>query len=377
MKLNNCRILTPDKEIRNAEIVYDETVRSISKRRADKRNTGEDYTLIPGLVETHMHGCMGEDFSFTDENGLKKIETFLYQHGVTSVLATTLSISFQQMKEAVNTVRTYIEKHENTSLSGVHLEGPFFNAEKKGAQNPEFIRSPSREEIDFICDNSDLIKLITLAPEVEGNQEALKRFVEAGITVSIGHTTAGYEKSINAVQSGASRFTHLFNGMKGIHHRDVGTAGAGLLSNAHVEIIADLIHLSPETIQLIVRQKKADKIVLITDAMEATGLEPGEYKLGGLSVTVSDEDARLKDGSLAGSILTMDTAIRNMVKVTGFGLKDVARFATLNPSISTGLNAGLIEIGLPADFVVLNKDLSIQATVKSGEVVYGKRPAQD
>ena len=312
---------------------------------------------------------MGEDFSNTDLKGLKQMENFLYTRGVTTVLATTLSLPFEKIKKTVALVREYREKHPNTSIAGIHLEGPFVNLKKKGAQNPDYIKSPHEKEIEFILENKDLIKVITVAPEVVGNQ-VIETLSSAGITVSIGHTCADYKQSIEALQSGASRFTHLFNAMTPVHHRDLGSSGAGLLSDAYVEIICDMIHLAKETIELVFKTKDPEKIIFISDAMEATGLKPGQYKLGGLRVNVDEHSARLEDGTLAGSVLKLDEALLNVYNHLSLPLENILKCLTKNPSISSNLNAGIIDVGKKSDFVVLNRKMQVVKTVKNGQVVY-------
>ena len=366
MKIDCIDVLTPDVLIPNAQIFYEETIEVIQSK--EKTLTAKGF-LIPGFVDSHNHGCVGEDFSDTDEKGLKQMEEFLYTRGVTTVLATTLSLPFEKIKKVVQLIRDYREKNPKTSIAGIHLEGPFVNLEKKGAQNPDYIKAPDDQELQFILDNKDLIKVITLAPEVTGN-EVIQTLSSNGITVSIGHTCADYKQTMSALKAGANRFTHLFNAMTPIHHRDLGSAGAGLLSEAYVEIICDLIHLSKETIQLIFKTKDLDKIIFISDAMEATGLKPGMYNLGGLEVSVDENSARLKDGTLAGSVLKLDDALRNVNNLLSIPFQDILKCLTKNPSVSSGLDSGTIDVGQPADFVLLDHELKVIKTVKYGETVY-------
>ncbi len=366
MIIDQVNVFTPDIIIPNGRMIYGEKVEGI---QSNERSSKDCHNLVPGFVDTHNHGCMGEDFSNTDFDGLSRMEKFLYSRGVTTVLATTLSLPFDAIRKVVALIRNYREHHPKTSIAGIHLEGPFINIKKKGAQNPDYIKSPDDREIDFILQNKDLIKVITLAPEVVGD-EMIQLLSSNGITVSIGHTCANYHRSLEAIQSGASRFTHLFNAMTPLHHRDLGTSGAGLLSDAYVELICDLIHLSPETIQLVFKTKNPDRIIFISDAMEATGLKPGQYSLGGLEVFVDEHSARLKDGTLAGSVLKLNDALINAKRVLSLPLEDILRCLTKNPSVSSNLNSGIIDIGKPADFVLLDQDLTIIKTIKNGETVY-------
>ncbi len=366
MKIDNVSLYTPDILIKNAQVLYGEKIENISSLSLKGEKS---IIFVPGFVDTHNHGCMGEDFSDTDFDGLKRMEKFLYTRGVTTVLATTLSLPFDKIKKVVTLIRNYREKNPASSIAGIHLEGPFVNLEKKGAQNPDYIKAPCDHEIEFILDNKDLIKVITVAPEVVGN-EVIQTLSSNEITVSIGHTCSDFKRSTSALNSGASRFTHLFNAMTPIHHRELGSSGAGLLSDAYVEIICDLIHLSKETIQLVFKTKDTDKIIFISDAMEATGLKPGKYTLGGLEVIVDKSSARLADGTLAGSVLKLDDALRNVNSFLSNAFQDVLKCLTKNPSISSGLTSGTIDVGQQADFVLLDHDLKVIKTVKGGKTVY-------
>ncbi|MEA1885064.1 MAG: N-acetylglucosamine-6-phosphate deacetylase [Thermotogota bacterium] len=366
MIIDHVDIYTPDVFMPNSRVVYEESIQKILTNDISSKS---NCFLVPGFVDTHNHGCMGEDFSNTDLKGLERMEEFLYTRGVTTVLATTLSLPFEKIKQTVALVRAYRKKYPNTSIAGIHLEGPFVNLKKKGAQNPDYIKSPNEKEIDFILENKDIIKVITLAPEIVGNK-VIQTLSSAGVTVSIGHTCANYKQSIEALQSGATRFTHLFNAMTPVHHRDLGSSGAGLLSDAYVEIICDMIHLSKETIQLVFKTKDPEKIIFISDAMEATGLETGQYNLGGLRVNVDEHSARLEDGTLAGSVLKLDVALANIYNHLPLPLENILKCLTKNPSISSSLDSGMIDVGKKADFVVLDRKMKVVKTVKNGQTVY-------
>jgi N-acetylglucosamine-6-phosphate deacetylase len=369
MKIENVDVFTPHAVIKNAIVEFDDVIKNIST--SDGVHSESGYILVPGFVDTHIHGCVGEDFSNPSLESIKKMEKYLYTRGVTSVLATTLSLPFDSIKKTVGVIREYIQQNPNTAIRGVHLEGPFLNLEKKGAQNPNFIKSPSDEEIDYICNNSDIVKVITLAPEVV-REDQIKSLADAGITVSLGHTCAAYKASMKALEAGASRFTHLFNAMNGIHHRDVNAVGAAFLSDAHVELICDLIHLSEETIKLVFRMKDSNRIIFISDAMEATGLEPGKYDLGGLPVNVSEDAARLEDGTLAGSVLKLDAALRNVVLKCGIPFERVLPCVTATPAESSGIKAGFIDVNEKADMVLLDRAYNVLKTYKNGKIVYSQ-----
>ncbi|HOO32436.1 MAG TPA: N-acetylglucosamine-6-phosphate deacetylase [Thermotogota bacterium] len=368
MKIQDINVFTPYTVIENAVVEFDETIHALYKNNTEIPSE-VTRTLVPGFVDTHIHGCVGEDFSNPSFEAFKKMEDFLFTRGVTSVLATTLSLPFDRVRKTVELAGEYMAQNPDTSISGVHLEGPFINLEKKGAQNPDFIKSPSDEEIEYICKNADIVKVITLAPEVV-EEAQIKQLKAAGITVSIGHTCTDYRGAMNGLNAGASRFTHLFNAMNGIHHRDVNPVGAALLSDAHVELICDLIHLSKEAIRLVFRMKESNRIIFISDAMEATGLKPGRYDLGGLNVIVSDNAARLEDGTLAGSVLKLDEALRNVVLECGLPFGRVIPCVTATPAESSGLSSGFLDIGKKADMVLLDQAYQVIRTYKNGKIVY-------
>jgi len=374
MKLFNFTLLNNGNKFENAAIEFEDKIKNITFNFPGQEGVDlKGYYVSPGYVDVHIHGVNGYDASEPSFETYAGMEKFLYTKGVTSFLPSTVSIPHKDIMEVITTIKEYMKENPDTSVKGVHLEGPFFNIERKGAQNPDYIRSPSDQEIEDIKKNADIVKIISLAPELDNCDKAIKEFSEAGINVSIGHTKCNYAQSMAAVEKGANRFTHLFNAMNPIHHRDVGTVGAGLFSDTYVELICDLIHLSPEAIELVFKVKDENKIVLITDAMRATGLEQGIYDLGGLEVIVSQQDARLKDGSLAGSILTMDKAVRNTYKVSGKTIPQVLKCSTVNAAKSAGIDAGIIDIGKDADFVILDKDLNLISTVKNGKIVYGEK----
>ncbi len=374
MKIFNFTLLNNGNKFENAALEFENKIKNITFNFPGQEGIDLNGMYIsPGYVDVHIHGVNGFDASEPSFETYRGMEEFLYSKGVTSFLPSTVSIPHKDIMQVIQTIREYMKENPDTSVSGVHLEGPFFNIERKGAQNPDYIRSPSDSEINDIKNNSDVVRIISLAPELDNCVKAIKEFSAAGINVSIGHTKCNYAQSMEALNHGANRFTHLFNAMNPIHHRDIGTVGAGLMSDAYVELICDLIHLSPEAIKMVYKIKDKDKIVLITDAMRATGLEPGMYDLGGLEVFVSNQDARLKDGSLAGSVLTMDKAVKNTVKASGQSPAEVLKASTINPAKSAGIDAGILDIGKASDFVILDSDLNIISTVKNGKIMYGEK----
>lgn len=349
-------------------------VRVASPTQADYRNAKflENLLIVPGFVDIHFHGALGYDVSDGNVEGLLAIEKYLFSHGVTTFLPTTMSLPYEEIRRVIETVIEIMNSYPDTSVAGVHLEGPYLNPEKRGAQNLANIRCPSESELNDLFSYQKWIRLITIAPEIAGIQELIDRAKVHHIPLSIGHTSAGYAQCILAVSQGINHFTHLFNAMTAIHHRDPGAAGAGMLSDAFVELICDGVHLHPEIVRWVFQTKKEGTVILITDSIRATGMKPGLYTLGGLEVEASEKSARLKDGTLAGSILTMEQAVQNAVAYTGLPLERILRSASCNAAKSVGLKRGVIKDGFPADMAVLNQKGEVISTIKKGKVVFGE-----
>lgn len=341
----------------------------VSVERKEKSEYHE--IVMPGFVDTHTHGCMGVDTMRMDQKDLEKWEEFLNSQGVTSFLPTTVSAKKEDMLRVAKMIKGYMSNHENSSVRGVHYEGPYINISKKGAQNPSAIRSATVEELkDVILDN---VLLIAMAPEIEGFQEALKALQEMNVVVSICHTDSSYEEMKKAFEMGCNRITHFPNALKGLHHREIGGVGAGLLHDFNLEMIVDGVHSVPEFVELIYKLKGAEKLMLITDSIDATCLEDGIYDLGGLRVTVKDEHANLDDGTIAGSTLTFNRAVKNFKAFTGCSLKELARVSSYNALNNLGLtNCGRLEAGFDADLVVLDKNLTVKKTIIGGKTVFGE-----
>lgn len=336
----------------------------------------ENSMIVPGFIDIHTHGVVGHDSMETDIEIFNKESKFYAKHGITSFVPTTMAQSKKNTIFAIETICKASDlKMNGAKIVGIHLEGPYFNLEKKGAQSAKYIRDVDLEELqDFIKASNNFVVIVALAPEVKKALEAIKFLSENGITSSLGHTNATYKEAVRGINAGAKHATHIFNGMRAYHHREPGVVGAVLLNNGVTcELIADLVHLHPQTIKLIYKLKGPDKMVLISDSMGATGLGDGDYSLGGEKVVVKDSIARLEDGSLAGSTLTLDKALRNVVTIEGIPFKDALRMITYNPAreISLERNIGSISIGKMADLVVLDELLKVKATFVAGKKVFG------
>ncbi len=383
----NAQIYTPHRRIENGgllleagrivEVGPDDEAGPESRAEAVLDMGGN--IVIPGFIDVHVHGGGGFDVmsALDDENALDGMSRFHASKGTTSFLATTVSASQPALERAVEgIVRTMKRGTGGAEVVGIHLEGPFINAARCGAQNPANIRNGTMEEMRKYVELAEgRLRLMTVAPENEGAEEIIRYAVGEGVAISIGHTDADYETVRKAVQWGASHVTHLFNGMRPLHHREPGTAGAALISDElGVELICDGIHVHRELVSFVFRVKGRDKVILITDAISAAGRPDGEYVLGGLPVIVKDGTATLKHGgALAGSCLTMDQALRNAVRFTGLPLEQVLPALTINPAKQIGLDGtkGSIEPGKDGDFTVLNPRLEVLATYVKGRKVFG------
>ena len=268
-------------------------------------------------------------------------------------------------QRAIREVRRYMERQDEQEpaarVLGIHLEGPWISREFKGAQNERFIVPPTAESVaTILAEGNGAVKIVTLAPELPGAERAMQTLRGQGICISIGHTGAGYEQALRAVELGATHVTHCFNGMTGLHHRQPGVAGAALLCDQlFAELIADGVHVHPDVMRLLIRVKGRERVMLITDSMSATELSDGTYALGGQEVYVRDGRASLQDGTLAGSTLTLDRAVRNVVHLCGVALHDAVYMASAVPAQAIGLGdrKGQIRPGYDADFTILDAKL--------------------
>lgn len=334
-----------------------------------------DY-LIPGLIDLHVHGTHGKDVMDANEDALRAISHALAAEGITGYLATTMSAENERIEAAVKAVHTMMPNKGGAAILGVHLEGPFIAKAKKGAQRSKALQVPNLQLVQrwqTLADNA--IKLVTLAPELPGAIELIAGLHKMEVIASIGHTNATYEQTCLAIATGCTQATHLFNAMSGLHQREPGAVGALLLADSvSAELIVDSLHLHPAVVDLAYRIKGKDRLFLITDAIRAKCLGSGSYELGGQTVEVTDGKAMLKDGTLAGSTLSMTQAIKNMVQFSKCSLQEAIHMASYNPAKALKLTAhkGSIAIGKDADLVVLNADIDIRMTMREGREVFVK-----
>jgi len=332
-----------------------------------------DGYIAPGFIDIHVHGGGGADFMDGDPEKVAVISATHARYGTTGMFATTLTAPEEEILSAIRAVKA--AENPGAQILGFHIEGPYVNLKYKGAQDPRYVRAPSVAEIDrWMAEGRPGDRWhVTLAPEADGALEAIRHLIQRGAVVSAGHTDCTYEQLKAAREAGLRHATHLFNAMRGLHHREPGTVGGALtLPGMTVELIADGVHVHPASMALAVRARGAENVLLVTDAMEAAGMPDGEYYLGKLKTIVRSGEARLEDGALAGSVLTMDRAVRNMVNLVGVDLPTAVAMATLHPARLHGLadRKGRLAPGLDADLVLLDRQLGVLATVVQGRVVH-------
>ncbi|TDD92658.1 N-acetylglucosamine-6-phosphate deacetylase [Saccharopolyspora karakumensis] len=323
--------------------------------------------LVPGFVDIHCHGGGGGSFTSLEPEQTETAVAHHRAHGTTTMLASLVSAP---VPELVKQIATLAELTAEGLLAGVHLEGPFLSHARCGAHAPEALRAPEADDVRQLLDaGRGAVRMVTLAPELPGSRDAVRQLVDGGAIAAVGHTDAVADQVLEAVDAGATVATHLFNGMRPLHHREPGPVGA-LLDDERVsvELICDLVHLHPTVARLAATHAGTDRTILVTDAISATGAGDGTYELGALPVTVVDGEPRLADGSLAGSTLTMDVAFRNLVRSCGLSVPAAVAATSTNPARRLGLTGvGEIRPGAAANMVVLGDDLDLQGVMHGGK----------
>ncbi len=374
----NASVYAEGKGIIRTSVYFDDKIRQIGGyvAGAEEIELPENAVVLPGFIDEHIHGAGGSDAMDGNTKDLAIIAETVAKEGTTSFLATTMTQSKKNILKAMRAVKEYREAagEQGARIAGVHLEGPFIAAAHKGAQPLEYVAAPDAktfDEYNAACGNA--IKIITLAPETEGALDFIRHIVAQGTVVSVGHTGAKYAEVKAAMEAGATNVTHTYNAQSPLHHREIGVVGSALLlEDLYCELICDTIHVSVPAMQLLVKNKRADKLALITDAMRAKGLADGVSELGGQTVYVKGGEARLADGTLAGSVLRMNRALQNMVEKVGVPLTQAVDYCTINPARTLKMEneAGSIAEGKRADFAVLNDKFDVLYTVRDGKIIY-------
>lgn len=382
--IKNGRLILPDRIAEGLAVVFSDHIVAILPEEealtacpdAEVIDAGGNY-VSPGLVDVHSHGCGGDDTCDNTPGAIQKMSRMVAGFGVTSWLPTTMTypldylrVTFAQIREAKAESEKDPVLWGGAQVLGTHMEGPFIDVTKMGAQNPEYISEPNAA---FTKEYEDIIRIVTVAPNVPGGMEFIEEITkDTNIVCSLGHTGANYDCAKEAFSKGADHVTHLFNAQTGLHHRDPGMVGAALTSpEVYTEMICDTFHIHPGVFQLVC-DTKGDHLVLITDCMKAGGLPDGKYDLGGQDVYVSGIKCTLESGTIAGSVLRLNKAVQNVYRNTNWPLEKAVFAASLAParSIRVDDRKGSLEVGKDADILIADNDFEIISTFIGGEKIY-------
>ena len=339
----------------------------------------KDCYALPGLIDIHFHGCEGYDFCDASQEALEAITSYQLKNGITAICPATMTLSKNILVDVCdaatnfNHMQSNCSNHQGADLVGIHLEGPFLSYEKRGAQNPDFLSIPTYDLIEELQAHAEgLIKQIDIAPELLGALDFIKEH-HNDFTISLAHTTANYDISKSAFDAGATHVTHLYNAMPAFSHRSPGLIGAAAENeNVAVELICDGVHIHPSAVRATFSLFGDDRIILISDSMMATGLDDGNYSLGGQPVTVTGNVATLENGTIAGSATNLLQCLRIAVTEMNIPLESAIKCATINPAKSIGIDRdyGSIEIGKLANIILLDKTtLQLKSIIKNGKLI--------
>lgn len=376
----------PDREVPDSLVVLDgEQIAYAGPLDAGRIPEGATHVdasgllVLPGLIDTHVHGTHGDDVMLHGADGIRRISARFPQYGTTAWLPSTISARHHELVEAIGwSVEAQRNPVDGAEIVGLHVEGPYINVKRKGAQPAEGVRDPNFKEVRELLEVArGQIRVMTLAPELPGGLELIRLLVREGIIASLGHSDATYDQALEGIAAGATHATHLFNAMPPIHHRDPGLITACLnVPEVLAEVIPDGVHLDPHIVRLAIRAKGPDRVALITDAFSATGLPEGTHTLGPHQVTVEGPLCTLANGTIAGSILTMNFAVRNAIQFAGVSLVEAVHMASQIPAQVAGCadRKGSLMAGKDADVTLLNPDFECQATWTRGRLVYQRAP---
>ncbi len=381
--LKNIKIVTPFRIVEPGIIVVEgKHIVNMGKisdvsLSADTRIFDLDgFTVTPGFIDLLVHGGNGAGFADEDEVSVTKISDFFFEHGTTGMLASLFSKKMPLLKSDMKRLADYIDHHPSSNVWGIHMEGPFINPLIKGAHKIEYLWEPNVDMWNELNESArGYIKLMTIAPELPGNIDVIRAAASQGVVPSIGHTLALYNDIEKAIDNGAAHVTHMFNAMRPFHHREAGIMVAALLRNElKVELIADAIHVDPIVMKLLHNIKGSGGIILVTDAIRASGMPDGDYHFMDQKIIVKNKKAFLENGTLAGSTLTMEQAVRNMVQLVNVPLTDAVRMASLNGAkvLNREHEKGILAVGKDADLVVMDNEFNVHATIYEGEIKFQK-----
>ena len=380
--IRNVKAVTPFREIENAVLVIHGGqiaelghVDDIEIPDNAEVYDLDGHILVPSFIDLHIHGAVGVDYTEADETQIEEISRFLLSRGITGVLATLYPKPKDDLIADVRRLAEYIRSNPRQNvIRGIHLEGPYLNPEMHGAINPDYIWKPNKKDWSDLRDaGRGTVCLMTIAPELDGAMDVIRNAAREGIVPSIGHSIAKYEDISVAIDNGAAQVTHIFNAMAPFHHRKPGVLNAAFLhGELKVQLIADGIHVHPSVIQTLHKLKGASGIILISDAMAASGFNEGSYNFGDQEVYVDESGAHLADGTIAGSVATLDLGVQVLVKKAGIPLTNTVRMASLNPSrvLGTEHYKGILAVGKDADLVIMDQDFDVKMTMLGGHIVY-------
>lgn len=374
----NGNIILEHEILKDHVILYDRKIENIIPK--EQFNVGGHHEILdikgafvsPGFINEHIHGCAGFDVMDESEESITMIRQSLPDTGVTAFLPTTMTYDWKKIHGALGRLRNAMKIDHGAKIIGANVEGPFISKPYKGAHDEQYIVKPKFELIEAY---TDVIKIITVAPETIEEPDFIQKCRDHGIILSLGHSAATYEEAIAAINEGFTHITHMFNAMPVFNHRSPGVIGAAMDSDVICELITDNIHVHPAMQRILLKQKGSNKIVLVTDSMRACMLADGEYELGGQSVIVKDHTAKLKNGVIAGSVLKMNHAVKNFKETSGLSLPEVIKMVTVNPALELGVynEMGSISVGKQADLIIFNDQIEIMTTIINGKVVYGRK----
>ncbi len=332
--------------------------------------------ICPGFVDLLVHGGGGHGFADDNPSSVEKVSKYFLEHGSTSVLASLYAKPEKRLLKDLQKLADFIEAHPESNIRGIHMEGPYLNKQLKGAMNANYLWTPSVESWNKLWEASKgNIKIMTIAPELPGAYAVMRAAAQKGVVLSIGHSMATYDEIEIAIDNGAAHVTHIFNAMSPLHHRHPGIILSSLLRNElKIELIADTLHVHPAVMELLLRLKGANGIILVSDSIRAGGMHEGEYEFADQKVFMRAKKAYLADGTLAGSTLTLNMAVKNMVETANAKVTEAVRMASLNGAkvINLDQRKGILAVGKDADMVVLNSCYEVETTILGGKIAYQK-----
>ena len=387
--LRNARLVDATMDSTNDAITIDDaTIQKVGKSNGRKKNVidASNTLIVPGFIEVHTHGGGGFNLHTTNMQEINSYARWVPTTGVTSfligVVGTPDTLPEQQLRTAVVAIEQQKERVVGAELLGIHLEGPYINKKRRGAHLPVWLRLPDEHETAFVLElTQGYLRLVTLAPELPGAEQMIRSLVAAGVTVSIGHTDAGYEQTQLALELGITHATHCFNAMRPLLHREPGPIAAiAQAPQVYGEVIADGVHVHPAIVNMLVRMLGPERTIVVTDAQAVAGMHTGgTFEFAGQQAHIAGGAVCLADGTLAGSMLTMDRALRNILMMTGVSLREAVGMLTLNPAASVHMatRKGRLQAGYDADLLIFDSTLTLQATLCRGQVAFATKDWQE